>query len=98
MAEDIPRLLTAPDDALRLWYTGYLAPASSDSQLTGGHFPPLDRIGEIFDRWFNRRREELRALLCEKLGYAGFEPSRKRIVEIGLVATVAAALASAHFA
>lgn len=87
-----------PDEALRRWYQGYLAPANSDSQLTGGSFPPLNRIGEIFDRWFDRRRDDLRALLCGKLGYAGVDSRKKDVAGISTVAVISATLASAHFA
>ncbi len=96
--EEVQGLMADPDGALRQWYQTFMAPANDESVLTGGPIPPLGQIGEIFDQWFERRRDDLRTTLCDKLRYAKLESRRRETIEISTVAVIAAALISSHLA
>jgi hypothetical protein len=96
--ENVMSLIEDPDEALRRWYQTFLAPANDESVLTGGPIPSLGHIGEIFDQWFERRRVDLRAALCEKLQYAKLESHKREAIEIGTVAIISTALISSHLA
>jgi hypothetical protein len=96
--EEVQALMADPDGALRQWYQTFMAPANDESVLTGGPIPPLAQIGEIFDKWFERRRADLRTALCDKLRYAKLESHRRETIEISTVAIVEAALISSHLA
>jgi hypothetical protein len=96
--EDVQRLIEDPDKALQQWYQGFMAPANEESTLTGGTLPPLSQIGEIFDQWFERRRTDLRVLLCQKLRYVKLESHTRETLEIATVTAVSAALISSPLA
>lgn len=96
--EEIQELISDQDKALRQWYQGFMAPANDGYTLTGGPLPSLRDIGAIFDKWFERRREELRILLCEKLQYMKIRPGGREALEITVVGTVASIIASSHLA
>ena len=96
--EDVQYLIEDPDEALQRWYQAFMAPANDESTLTGGPLPPLSQIGEIFDQWFERRRADLRAVLCQKLRYVKLQPHKREALEITTVAVVSAALLSSHLA
>lgn len=99
LAEDAEArsLLEDPDEALRRWYQTFMAPANSESTLTGGPLPALGQIGNIFDQWFDRRRADLRLLLCEKLRYARLHEHGRESLEIATIALVSTVLVSSHF-
>lgn len=96
--ENVQHLIEDPNEALQRWYRSFMAPANQESTLTGGSLPSLSQIGEIFDHWFERRRADLRALLCQKLKYIKLHPRTRESVEIATVAAVSAVLASSHLA
>jgi hypothetical protein len=96
--ENVEALIEDPDEALRQWYRGFMAPAGEGNVLTGGPIPPIGQIGEIFDRWLERRQDQLRVAICEKLRYAQLNSNKREAVEISTVAVVSAALLSTHFA
>jgi hypothetical protein len=96
--QDFRQLIDDPDEALARWYQGFMAPANADSTLTGGALPTAGKIGEIFDQWFERRRTDLRAVLCEKLRYGKLTGGRREAAEITTIAVVSAALVSSHLA
>ena len=95
--EDIQVLISDPDQALQQWYQGFMSPANTGSTLTGGPLPSLEKISDVFEQWFERRRNELRSLLCEKLQYMKLQPARRETLEITIVATVSALIAASHF-
>lgn len=95
-SEGIEELISDPDKALQQWYEGFMAPANNEGTLTGGPLPSLQSIGSIFEQWFERRREDLRLLLCEKLQYIKMQPGRREAMEIAIVAAVSAIIASSH--
>ena len=45
--QDFRQLIDDPDEALARWYQGFMAPANTDSMLTGGALPSAGKIGEI---------------------------------------------------
>lgn len=96
--EDFQALIADPDRALEQWYQGFMSPANGESTLTGGPLPSFNRIGVIFEQWVERRRDELRSLLCEKLRYIQLQPARREAMEIAVVAAVSALIASSHLA
>jgi hypothetical protein len=98
MDEDPQLLLEDQDEALRRWYQSFMAPANEESTLTGGILPSPEQIGDIFDQWFDRRRDELRAVLCEKLRWAKMQPPSREALEITTIAVMSAALISSHLA
>jgi len=94
--EDVQILISDPDQALIQWYQGFMSPASGESTLTGGPLPSLDKLGSIFEQWVDRRRDDLRSLLCEKFGYIRMQPVRREVMEITVVAAISAVIASSH--
>ncbi len=96
--EDFKTLIEDPDEALLQWYQGFMAPASDDNVLTGGPIPTIGQIGQIFDQWFERRRDELRRLLCDKINYVKLTDNKRETLEVSMVAVISAALLSTHLA
>lgn len=94
--EDIEALISDQDMALQQWYQGFMSPANPESTLTGGPHPSFEKISDIFQQWFERRRNELRGLLCEKLQYMKLQPARLETLEITIVATVSTIIATSH--
>lgn len=92
--EDIARLLDNSDETLQRWYERFLSEEDSELILAGGESPPPDRIREIFDRWFDRRRNLLRVLLCGRLGYGSLSSGKRTTGEIAVIAVVSSILAS----
>lgn len=96
--EDLQALISDPNKALEQWYRGFMSPANGESTLTGGPLPSFDKIGIIFEQWVERRRDELRSLLCEKLRYARLQPARREAMEITIVAAMSTLIATSHLA
>lgn len=70
-----------------------MAPAEDpDLILSSGQIPAPREIGELFNRWFEGSRIQLRAALCERLRYARLSEGTKQVTEIALVALVATLL------
>lgn len=93
--EEIAKLLDNSDDTLQQWYQRFLSAEDSELILAGDDSPPPDRIGGIFDRWFDRRRDMLRALLCGRLRYGSLSSAKRATGEIAVVALVSSIIASA---
>jgi hypothetical protein len=93
--DEIRHLLDNREEALARWYERLMAVDDEGLILAGGYQPPAARLQEIFDRWFARRRGQLRELLCSRLGYAEVSETRKELGEIAAVTIVTTLLASA---
>jgi hypothetical protein len=96
--KDVKALVRDPDEALRRWYQNFMTPAGEENVLTGGPSVPIDQIAEIFDLWFERRRDELRDALCDKLRDAELQADRPETLDTSTVSMIAKTLSSTRFA
>jgi hypothetical protein len=95
--EDIEKLLGNPDGTLERWFESFLSTEEPGLILTGGETPPIKRIREIFDRWFDRRRAQLKEILCDRLGYGSLSSSQRSGGEVVVVGIIATAIAASPF-
>jgi len=91
--DEIRKLLDDSDQALRQWYISVTPTKNPELVLTGGAGPSSSRMREIFDGWVARRRDALRTIICEDLGYSKLSRKARQISEISIVASVSSALA-----
>lgn len=84
-------LLENQDETLARWFRSFMSTEEPDLILTGGQ-PSAGRVGEVFDRWCRRSREQLRRLLCDQLRYRTLTADQRSYGEVATVAVVAACL------
>jgi hypothetical protein len=94
--EEIAGLLADHDGTLARWFAAFMAAEEPGLILTGGDTPSPGRIGQVFDRWVRRSRDQLRRLLCDRLRYRSLTADQRSYGEVATVAAVASCLAASR--